>query len=295
MPRGQGFMATGLQHSLAWLRRHLVYGVVEALDRHASFAMIGPSDWRARTSEFWLGVGARYRRRFGVHGPNWSATAERMARRCGLVTITGVAISETLRPHLLTVPSFVGLRVDLLASEQALLQSFTRSAKVDVRRVVTRGYRFDCLSDPDWISAYMDRFHGPTMQARHGADNTVMSRDLLERLVTAGRAEFLRVHRDGRIVGAMVNAHRGAELHLLTLGWYEGDPDLLRAGVGELFVVSACPPESVNLSPATRASIARWYRLRDAPANEAEAQSDLPIQLRPWFDLIDHGNGRHRD
>jgi predicted N-acetyltransferase YhbS len=62
---------------------------------------------------------------------------------------------------------------------------------------------------------------------------------------------------------------------------------IVRSASNDFIVISGKHPDDVTMSTATARSIARWYRLRDEPADECDEDDlYLPPRLRAWFRAV---------
>lgn len=355
-----------------WLRARFLHSVVrESGGATASgFAVFGNTRWESRFITDYLGDDAQTRRDLRPHGVTWHNAAQALSRELGLVIVADVRIPRALAPHLLRIPAFVAMRVDLAGTDDEFLKALPRSARSDISRTSKRGFTFDVVQDASWAQEYHDRFHRPSVSRRHGDEGFVMRPEEMVRWIEAGRGEFVRLYHEGQIVGGLLNERRGDVYHLQRLGWRDGSVEWTRLGVvpamewfsirrarslgcsaiqfggtppivengvfqfkskwgarmdaanttfaeysvlldvrhadvkrllashslvvfdadGGFAVVSGRTPHDTRISPATEASVTRWYTLREAPLDHTENPDDprcrdLPPALRGWFDI----------
>ncbi len=216
-----------------WIRARFLHSIVRESNGAvpSGFAVFGNTRWESRFISDFIGDDASTRRDLHRHGMAWHSTAHNLARELGLVIVADVRVPRILAPHLLRVPAFVAMRVDLAGTDDDFLRALPRSARSDISRTSKRGFTFDVVQDASWAQEYHDRFHRPSVSRRHGDDGFVMRPEEMVRWIEAGRGEFVRLYHEGQIVGGLLNERRGEVYHLQRLGWLDGSVEWTRLGV----------------------------------------------------------------
>jgi hypothetical protein len=161
---------------------------------------------------------------YRVHGRSWVEPARMLVHRHGLVVVAETQVPTSILPELLRMPNWVAMRVDLGDSDESFRRSLSTSAREDLKRIRRHGFVADVSHDASWADEFHDRFHRPAMAARHGADGYVLSAPEIATMVRDAGAEFVRLHYQGQVVGALLCEPEALQYATRRIGWRDGDP-----------------------------------------------------------------------
>lgn len=207
--------------------------VVLARSGDGGFASFGAMDNSAYLARHYLGIESAdalvVRRRWNPCGE--ITAARRLARDLGLVAFSEGSAPASLLPDLLAFDTYADLEILLPSTAEEFLRPLPETTRSDIRRVRARGFRSQISRDPAWTDEFLARHHVPAIRARHGDDGFFASREEMVGSLAQGTAEWVRVLDGDRCVGGMLCGPAPESYNLCRLGWLDGDPALLRAGV----------------------------------------------------------------
>jgi hypothetical protein len=209
-------------------RSHLV---IETADRREGFVLFGGFRARHRFAALYLGPAAEFRTRLIVHRPATAEECRALCARFGLVVFCTDSAPADLRPELITLPFDVEMELPTPAVFHGPGAPWGRSAKSNISRVKRGRFDFDVVTGDQMVTEFYRRMFRPSMRTRHGFATYIERRGALVELARASGAELLRVFRDGCWVGATLNQSTAAGYELVRVGWLDGDPTLLEAGI----------------------------------------------------------------
>jgi hypothetical protein len=160
-----------------------------------------------------------------------AAAARRLARAHGLAVFSEHSAPAALLPDLLAFDTYADLDIPLPATLEEFLRALPESTLSDVRRVRARGYRPELSRDPAWAAEFHQRHHVPSIRDRHGDDGFVCTPAELAHAFAGGESEWIKVFDGDRCLGAVLGETMPSGYYLHRLGWLDGDPALLSAGV----------------------------------------------------------------
>ncbi len=158
-----------------------------------------------------------------------AAAARRAARDQGLVVFTETSAPVALRSELLSFDTYVDLEIPLPADEATFVRHLSASARSDIRR--SRRFEAKVSHDPAWATEFHQRHHLPSIRDRHGDEGFVASPEELARVFAGGKAEWIQVMTGAECVGALLGEPGPEGYGVYRLGWRDGDPAWLPAGV----------------------------------------------------------------
>ncbi len=197
-----------------------------------AFCSIGNPESIEHFTRIYLGGPADARISSGINRADFSALAIRMAQSHGLVVISGVPLPHRLKSIALRVPRFVAMTVDIGATEEAFLKTFsTDSVPSDLRRIRRSGLYCEHHRDASWANEFVDNYHMVSITGRHGSEGFVATARDIARAVKDDGWEFLLVKQGERCLAAMIGEPHPAGYQMGRLGWLHGDPALVKQGV----------------------------------------------------------------
>lgn len=113
----------------------------------------------------------------------------------------------------------------------ALSGSVRQRRRTDLRKLESRGLRYDVTTNVADLRHFYERMYVPTTHSSHGEHALLMSCDDMLRRVAAGVAELVTISHDGMPVGGCLLVY-DAQPRVFSVGVLNGDREWYRAGVG---------------------------------------------------------------
>jgi hypothetical protein len=192
--------------------------------------LFGGFNHRHHLSRVYLGDFA-HRCRFGWHRGHLDTTAAQRVQQYGLAVFTDDAIPPALVSQALRLPLMIDLEKRLDSPLDEAKAGWTTSARTDIARVKRAGFQCTVDGGRDWIPTFIREFSTPSLALRHEAEAFHPTTRFLRSIVDDEGGEFIRIWLDGVCVAAILNSHARDAYRLRSLGWRQGDPELLKRGV----------------------------------------------------------------
>lgn len=218
----------------AWLRAKVTAHthVVITAEGGTGFALIGDKENSNPLAAAYLGKHGALAERWSLHGSDFSDAALRLAKKYGLVRITGLPIPARLANCVIRVPRFVALSInDIGTSEKAFISSLPKSARSDLSHIRRESFEMEIEKRLGWADEFFSLYHQEAITRRHGADGFVMPLQEIRDYFKSRDCEFLCVTQQGKRLAALLGEATQDGYYMARLGWLDGDPELVRRGV----------------------------------------------------------------
>lgn len=217
-----------IRKKISQFRLNYLYWVIEDAAGKHGFAVVGDPGGRHPYDELYLGEKPRVRSviyRGGV------TVATSLAAKYGMAVISGTSLPKKLLAQTVRVPNFTALKIDLPSTLEAYYKGLGHSARDDIRRIRNAGYTYQISQDASWSEEFFHRYHSPAIGGRFGVAGYIMSATEIAALVRNEESKFLKIYAGSDCVGAAMFQVISGCLHILRLGWLDGDAKLFRNGI----------------------------------------------------------------
>lgn len=207
-------------------RLNYLYWVVEDVSK--GFAIVGDPGGKHPYQELFLKDAPSTR---SVIYRGGCKVATLLASQYGMSVISGKNLSEELLAQTVRVANFTALELQLPATLEAYKATLGHSARDDIRRIRNAGYTFQISRDSSWCNEFFHRYHSPAIGRRYGVAGYIMSTGHMVDLITNEEGHFLKIFSEEECIGAAMFQVKSGCLHILRLGWLDGNEQLYRGGV----------------------------------------------------------------
>lgn len=151
--------------------------------------------------------------------------------RLGLVVLNGPEVASTLKPHVLRVPRFVSLIIDLPDTQEEFYRNLPGDRRYQVRRFKDQGFRVEYNSDAKFCREFVENYHLPTVRNAHGEEAFGANLRYVKSVFENSDAEFIKISKGGECVLAGLCIRDDQVYRLYKTGWLRGDSRLLSDGL----------------------------------------------------------------
>lgn len=233
-----------------WRARRTIH-VVRRRDGAAGFAGVGDAGAHSWFMRRYLGEMSRPAvavsstwRSFGMAGQ-----IGRLTRELGLVAMDPWAVPPALQAETLAFDLWTHLTIPLPASADQFVKELSHSAFENLRLIRKQGYRLETSDSSASVGEFYESFHRPSIQGRHGDEGLCSEPNELAQLLAQKGAEWIRIIRSDECVAMALGRATPSGYKLCRLGWRNGDPALLKAGVvAAIYWFGICRTRDLGLS-----------------------------------------------
>lgn len=217
-----------IRKSISQFRLNYLYWIIEDAAGKHGFAVVGDPGGRHPYDELYLGEKGKAR---SVIYKGGVVVSESLTSKYGMAVISGTYLPENLQALTVRIPNYTALKIDLPSTLEAYYAGLGHSARDDIRRIRNAGYTYQLSQNAEWCEEFFHRYHSPAISGRFGVAGYIMSVAEMTALVTNEGCKFLKVYTGSDCVGAAMFQVTAGCLHILRLGWLDGDTKLFRNGI----------------------------------------------------------------
>jgi len=203
----------------------------EARNKPVGFASCGAWHETLRFKRLYLGcTDVKHSFRFVSNFNQGEELLEERDRK-GLVLLNDASIATKLQSHVLRVPRFVSLVIDLHGTPEDYFRSLPRDRRFRVRRLMDRGFHIEYTSDRDFGREFVEDYHLPTVRNSHGEEGFGANIHYVVSLLEQADSEIIKIKsgRDCLLAGLCI---KDRDIYRLDkTGWLRGDSRLLKDDV----------------------------------------------------------------
>lgn len=217
-----------LRKLVSHFRLNYLYWVVEEASGQKGFAVVGDPGGRHPYQELYLNDNPSARSVIYRGGCDITAS---LAAEYGMAVISGKTLPEKLLAKTVRVANFTALVLHLPDTLDTYKTTLGHSARDDVRRIRNAGYAYQLSQDSSWCNEFFLRYHSPAIGRRFGVAGYIMPVVEMVDLIANEGGQFLKIYSGEDCIGAAMFQVTFGCLHILRLGWLDGDEKLFRAGI----------------------------------------------------------------
>ncbi|MFM7926889.1 MAG: hypothetical protein ACKO9Q_04180, partial [Pirellula sp.] len=113
--------------------------------------------------------------------------------RKGLVLLNDSLIAPNLQSHVLRVPRFISLVIDLQGTAEDYFRRLPRDRRFRVRRLMDRGFHFEYTSDSNFCREFVEDYHLPTVRNSHGEEGFGANVHYVVSLLQHANSEIIKI------------------------------------------------------------------------------------------------------
>ena len=225
---------TACRNKFYVLRCNLRYKIARPHDGRSAVALFGHTKLHSPLIGDYLGHEEPATLTTSLHWPSASLAA-RLARSHGLTVFNGCYIPRAIRPRLLHLPPHVGMTREIHGSIGQVRASLPMRLRATLKKIESKGFRIVISHDTAALAEFHERYHRPSMLARHGKDAYIVPLSQLQAVMQTKSGELLQVFDGDRWIAALCGSFsRETGYRIEKFGWLDGDPRILETGAVKL-------------------------------------------------------------
>ena len=154
-----------------------------------------------------------------------------MRQRYGLVILDGYRVPKRLDGMVLRIPKFVSLIIDVPIKDEDLLRKLPKDRRMSFKHANSSDVEVKVTRSMDFVSEFIERYHGPAIHLSHGEEGHVLSPRHLRKILQCPDNEFMLLFRGSECIKAGVCLRQGITYRMYTTGWLHGSQENLKGNM----------------------------------------------------------------
>ncbi|MFZ4082321.1 MAG: hypothetical protein ACOYKN_13900 [Pirellula sp.] len=154
-----------------------------------------------------------------------------MRQRYGLVILDGYPVPKRLEGMVLRIPKFVSLIIDVPANNEELLPLLPVDRRRSYKFAIARDVEAKFTRSMDFVSEFVERYHGPTIHRSHGEEGNVLSPRHLRKMLQSPDNEFMLLFLGSECIKAGFCLRQGTTYRMYATGWLRGPTENLKGNM----------------------------------------------------------------
>lgn len=214
------------------IRQLKKYFILTTKDKssEASFVTLGARHPDARYKYLYLGRETEVINslKFSI---NIGKVITHLLHKSGLVVMTDLNLSNSIRDQVVRQPYFINLEITLPDTLEEYIKSVSSDARSNLKKIKKMGFTLTISKDKNWVNTFYDQYYIPSMVGRHSEDASVAPKNEVVDLINEPGAEFHQVFLGDQCVAAGLRVVEGEVISGSKIGYLNGDFSLLEKGV----------------------------------------------------------------